>query len=94
MAIATAATLGTFTLEWILHKTFRHRLLTQVEHEDTKHDPEVQASPSSSGDLAARQSKLRAMRVMVMSYTFEIGIIFHSKYLATGRSAVYLYAQR
>lgn len=88
MAIATAATLGTFTLEWVLHKIFRRRLLTQAQQEDTKHDPEVQASPYNSEDLAARQSTLRAMRVMVMSYTFEIGIIFHSKHPATGRMLV------
>ena len=88
MAIATAATLGTFTLEWVLHKIFRRRLLTQAQQEDTKHDPEVQASPYNSEGLAARQSTLRAMRVMVMSYTFEIGIIFHSKHPATGRMLV------
>lgn len=79
MTIATAATLATFTLEWVLHKTFRRRLLTEAEREDTKLDPEGQGSQPSSEDLTARQSKVRAMRVMVMSYTFEIGIIFHSK---------------
>ena len=88
MAIATAATITTFTLEWVLHKTFRRRLLTQAEHGDAKHDPEIQASPSNSDDLAAKQSALRAMRVMVNSYTFEIGIIFHSKHPATGRTVV------
>ena len=88
MTIATAATLGTFTLEWVLHKTFRRRLLAQDEHENTKHDPEVQASPPNSGVIDARESKIRALRVMVMSYTYEIGIIFHSKYSATGRRVV------
>lgn len=79
MTIATAATLATFTLEWVLHKTFRRRLLTQAEREDTKLDPEGQGSRPNSDDLAVRQSKIRTMRVMVMSYTFEVGIIFHSK---------------
>ena len=86
MAIATAATLATFTLEWVLHKTLHRRLSLKAEREDAKEpDHEAQLSGEAAVDpekLEYRSHRLVAMKNTVMSYTFEIGIIFHSKSLA------------
>ena len=84
MAIATAATLATFTLEWVLHKTLHRRLSLKAEREDVKAtDHEAQLSDVAAVDpekLEYRRHRLVAMKNTVMSYTFEIGIIFHSKF--------------
>lgn len=90
MTIATSASLFTFTLEWVLHKTFHQRLMhdadssTQVQN---KADAEAGISASaatSSDDIEKaydRKARLKALQNVVVSYTFEAGIIFHSKCL-------------
>lgn len=87
MTIATAAILATFMLEWFLHKSFHRRLLLEAEREDADVvDPEAQlavasSAPSPSSEkLAETRSRLRMMENVVMSYTFEAGIIFHSEH--------------
>ena len=87
MTIATAAILATFMLEWFLHKSFHRRLLLEAEREDADVvDPEAQLAVASSAPspsfekLAETRSRLRMMENVVMSYTFEAGIIFHSEH--------------
>lgn len=86
MTIATAAILATFMLEWLLHKTFHRRLILEAEREDAAVvDPEAQlavasTAPSPSFIKSAEiRSRLTVMENVVISYTFEAGIIFHSK---------------
>lgn len=87
MTIATAAILATFMLEWSLHKTFHRRLILEAEREDaTEVDPEAQLAVASTGpstrsvQSAERGSRLKVMENVVISYTFEAGIIFHSEH--------------
>lgn len=86
MTIATAAILATFMLEWLLHKTFHRRLILEAEREDEAvDDPEAQLAVASTAPLpssvksAERISRLKQMENVVISYTFEAGIIFHSE---------------
>ena len=85
MTIATAASLFTFNLEWVLHKTFKQRLLRDTNnsaHGGKSPDPEAPLQASPSDDLvkaADRKIRLKALQNVVVSYTFEAGIIFHSK---------------
>jgi hypothetical protein len=84
MTIATAASLVTFTLEWMLHKTFHQRLMRNAERDGHAiKQPDAEAPmPETTGDLARaadRNTRLKTMKSIVISYTFEAGIIFHSK---------------
>lgn len=85
MTIATAASLFTFNLEWVLHKTFQQRLLRDTDtsaHDFKSPDPEAPSQASPTEDLtkaADRKIRLKALQNVVISYTFEAGIIFHSK---------------
>ena len=85
MTIATAASLVTFTLEWVLHKAFNQRLMRNAESPQAVKQPDVEAPmPETTGDLARAtdcNTKLKTMKSIVVSYTFEAGIIFHSKCL-------------
>ncbi len=90
MTIATAASLFTFTLEWILHKTFRQRLMhdadssTQAQYTADAEAAMPASAATSSDDIEKaydRKARLKALQNVVVSYTFEAGIIFHSKYL-------------
>ena len=87
MTIATAASLMAFTLEWVLHKQFHKKM-------NVLHAPNGELRQAGSPEPERDVSKLEAalptttpeqrMRVkalhnVVISYTFEIGIIFHSK---------------
>jgi hypothetical protein len=87
MTIATAASLFTFTLEWVLHKTFRRRLIEDERniHDVKRHDAEAPLPALSAGpgddvlEAADHKARLKALQNVVISYTFEAGIIFHSK---------------
>ena len=85
MTIATAASLFTFTLEWMLHKSF-HRRLVLDDHKAyaaKANDAEAALPASPTEDMvkaADHQLKLRALQNGVISYTFEAGIIFHSEF--------------
>ena len=82
MTIATAASLATFTLEWVLHKTFHQRLMRNAEGQAVKQPDAEAPMPEATGDLARttdRNTRLKTMKSIVVSYTFEAGIIFHSK---------------
>ncbi len=89
MTIATAASLFTFTLEWILRKTFRQRLMHDADIITQPHytaDTEAAMPASAATDTEKaygddRKARLKALQNVVVSYTFEAGIIFHSKYL-------------
>ena len=89
MTFATAAVLATFTLEWLLQTSFRRRLLLEDLDEReaaTESDPEAQpATPSSviatNTEVVDRKGRVQLMESVVTSYTFEAGIIFHSKCL-------------
>ena len=85
MTIATAATLFTFNLEWVLHRVFHNRML----HQETAR---VEAAKSLDTESAlAENDKVKAecagrlskLQNIVSSYTFECGIIFHSKCLGS-----------
>ncbi len=85
MIIATAASLVTFTLEWVLHKTFNQRLMRKAERDrHALKQPDAEAPmPETTGDLARaadRNTRLKSIKSIVISYTFEAGIIFHSKF--------------
>ena len=83
MTAATAAILATFMLEWFLNKSFHRRLLVEAEREDVV-DPELAVASSapspSSENSAETRIRLKIMENVVTSYTFEAGIIFHSKH--------------
>ena len=82
MTIATAASLATFNLEWVLHKTFHQRLMRNAEGQAMKQPDAEAPMPEATGDLARttdRNTRLKTMKSIVVSYTFEAGIIFHSK---------------
>ncbi|DBA78801.1 TPA: hypothetical protein ACH3X1_008697 [Trebouxia sp. C0004] len=83
MTIATAASLFTFNLEWILHKTFHQRLMRDAERFDAE-APLPAARTDSNDDVAKaadRKVRLTAIQHGVISYTFEAGIIFHSIFI-------------
>ena len=82
MTIATSAILATFMLEWFLHKTLHRRLLQEANVVDTESQLAVASSvPSpSSAKSAETRSRLNMMENVVISYTFEAGIIFHSEH--------------
>ena len=78
MTFATAASLITFTLEWCLGRLFFHKL-AQIEAQNA-----AQASkPVSDAEAATQEeeatSRVKILQNTVISYTFECGIIFHSK---------------
>lgn len=87
MTIATAGSLFTFNLEWILHKTFHQRLTRDAEDgvkavESLDAEAPLPAAKTDSNDLAKladHKVRLRAIQNVVVSYTFEAGIIFHSE---------------
>ena len=79
MTIATAAILATFMLEWLLHRSLHRRLLLEAVREDTIFVDSEAQSAAAITNLAHRRSKLKVMENVVISYTFEAGIIFHSK---------------
>ncbi len=85
MTFVMAAILATFTLEWLLHASFRRRLCLEAEREDAAtSDPEAQPATLSSvsarnAGIADREGKIKRMENTISSYTFEAGIIFHSK---------------
>ncbi len=90
MTIATAASLFTFNLEWVLHKTFHQRLLRDAEgsvHAVKQADPEAPPPATSTADTkdvpeaAECKVRLKTLQNMIRSYTFEAGIIFHSRFL-------------
>ena len=88
MTIATAASLFTFTLEWILHKTFRKRLMHDVDSTQDQYSADAEAAMPASAVTSSdtekayeRKARLKALQNVVVSYTFEAGIIFHSKCL-------------
>ena len=87
MTIATAASLFTFTLEWVLHKTFHKRLILQDQRgvqAGKAHDAEAPLPAGPTGDMvnsADHKVRLWALQNVVISYTFEAGIIFHSESL-------------
>jgi len=87
MTIATAASLFTFTLEWVLHRIFHRRLVLQDESNSRAvKPPDAEAPALSSGPAddvvkaADLKVRLKTLQHVVISYTFEAGIIFHSKY--------------
>ena len=88
MTIATAASLMAFTLEWVLHKTF-HKKMNVYHASDGElrqiGDREAGLPQSKLEDEVTPETRvrLRALHNMVISYTFEVGIIFHSKFLYT-----------
>ncbi|DBA87606.1 TPA: hypothetical protein ACH3X1_004629 [Trebouxia sp. C0004] len=90
MTIATAASLFTFNLEWILHKTFHQRLMRDAESsvkavERFDAEAPLPAARADSNDdvakAADRKVRLKAIQNIVISYTFEAGIIFHSIFI-------------
>ncbi|KAL0040876.1 hypothetical protein WJX79_008214 [Trebouxia sp. C0005] len=84
MTIATAASLVTFTLEWVLHKTFHQRLMRNADRQAIKRPDAEAPMPEATGDLARatdRNTRLKVMKNIVVSYTFEAGIIFHSIFI-------------
>lgn len=84
MTIATAASLATFNLEWVLHKTFHQRLMRNAEGQAMKQPDAEAPMPEATGDLARttdRNTRLKTMKSIVVSYTFEAGIIFHSIFI-------------
>ena len=83
MSIATAATLATFTLEWVLHKILHRRLTIEAEPQsmetvDTEAPADASGATTETKGLA-HSSRLEGLKNVVMSYTFETGIIFHSE---------------
>ena len=87
-SIATAGSLLTFTLEWVLHKTFQRRLFPQDErvvHADKSPNAEAPlpalfaGSTDETVQVADRKARLKTLQNVVVSYTFETGIIFHSR---------------
>ncbi|KAK9812115.1 hypothetical protein WJX73_008188 [Symbiochloris irregularis] len=96
MTFATASTLFTFTLEWTLHKHFVKRLnrpqrsaSTLENGEQSNGTLEQKDATLEDGmpkDLLATKGNHDPGRVKVIlntvhSYTFEIGIIFHSIFI-------------
>jgi len=75
-----------FTLEWVLHRTFRRRLVLQDESNSRAvRPPDAEAPAPASGPAddvvkADLKVRLKILQNVVISYTFEAGIIFHSKY--------------
>ena len=94
MTIATAASLFTFTLEWVLHKTFHKRLIQQDDRSiqaSKARDAEAALPAAAEQDMvkvADHKVRLKALQIVVISYTFEAGIIFHSEYLFVQLSCV------
>ena len=85
MTIATAATLFTFNLEWVLHRVFHKRMLHQeIARAEAAKTLDTEAALAEADkvkiECAGRLSKLQNI---VSSYTFECGIIFHSRCLLT-----------
>ena len=91
MTFATLASLLAFTLEWILHKAFHRKLKVLHAPNGELRDPHDSAAglPVSVKETSdtlpvttpEQRMRLKALHNMVVSYTFEIGIIFHSKSL-------------
>lgn len=85
MTFAGLASLVAFTLEWVLHKSFHRKLKVLHAPNGQLRDAESSmTSIKSDNDIlpvtsAEHQTRLRALHNVVISYTFEIGIIFHSK---------------
>lgn len=89
MAFATLSALLAFTLEWILHKALHKKMRLK----DMPNGEVQQADDSANGlpvtvksgtetlpvTTPEQRIRLKALHNVVMSYTFEIGIIFHSK---------------
>ena len=90
MTIATAASLFTFVLEWVLHKKFHERLFSKEGDGVTapaEKSSDVEAPPTSTEAVSNsaccpidNKARLRTLQNTVISYTFEAGIIFHSKF--------------
>ena len=89
MTIATAASLFTFVLQWVLHKKFHERLFSKAGDGATvpaAKSSDVEA-PSTSVEAVSdpaccpidNKARLRTLQNTVISYTFEAGIIFHSE---------------
>lgn len=96
MTIATAASLMAFTLEWVLHKTFHKRMNVLHTHngelrqagdpEPTRDISKLEAAlPTTTPE---QRMRLKTLHNAVISYTFEIGIIFHSKTALLAPTAV------
>lgn len=91
MTFATLASLLAFTLEWILHKAFHRKLKVLHAPNGELRDPQdsvagLPVSVKETNDILPvttpeQRMRLKALHNMVVSYTFEIGIIFHSEYL-------------
>ena len=76
MTFATAASLMTFTLEWSLHKYFVKKLNQpgDLAAQHAANDKDVEAGADDT-------SKMKRILNTVHSYTFEVGIIFHSIFI-------------
>lgn len=85
MTFAGLASLVAFTLEWVLHKSFHRKLKVLHAPNGAFQDAEASTSSVNSGNdilpvtMAEQQTRLRALHNVVISYTFEVGIIFHSE---------------
>ena len=79
MTIGTAAVLLTFTLEWSLRKWIKHMnqatLAAVASNDSTIHGKDEEMETVRAADLAERAE---ALENVVIAYTFEAGIIFHS----------------
>lgn len=89
MTFATLASLLAFTLEWVLHKSFHKKM--KIIHAP---NGEMQQAGDSANGLPMtaksgndtlpvttpeQRMRLKALHNVVISYTFEVGIIFHSE---------------
>lgn len=75
MTFATAAVLFTFTLEWTLRKWIKHSHQATVAAISTTVGKDEEMETFKAAELAERTETLENV---VIAYTFEAGIIFHS----------------
>ena len=85
MTFATLASLLAFNVEWVLHKFFDKKMKLmhapngELRSTEAIADTNNEILPVISPDQ--QHLRLKALHNVVIAYTFEVGIIFHSEFL-------------
>ena len=85
MTFATLASLLAFNFEWVMHKFFDKKM--KLMHAPNGELQSTEDAANSSSEILPVISpeqhhiRLKALHNVVIAYTFEVGIIFHSESL-------------
>lgn len=85
MTFATLASLLAFNFEWVLHQFFDKKM--KLMHAPNGELQSTEDAVNSSRDILPvispeqQHIRLKALHNVVIAYTFEVGIIFHSESL-------------